>query len=249
VTNREDVMSEAMPDIRSDARSDARSAVISDAGSVVDPTGTWPPWPPEVPPPWPPGRPPETPAPKPILPSWVEPDPSLLDRDVAARLLEQRVIVLGGRLDDSAANRVTAQLLLLDARDDSAIELHLACSDADLEPSLALAGAVDLVGAPVHAVVRGTLRGPAVAVLCAAQQRAAHRHAMVILSLPQFSGEGTAGHLAALAEQHERQVARLRDLVATATGRAAPDVAADLEAGRVFSAEEAMEYGLVSRLL
>jgi ATP-dependent Clp protease protease subunit len=213
--------------------------------SMDNPTATWPPWPPEVPP----LRPPEPPAPKPILPSWLEPDPFRLDRDVSDRLLEQRVIVLGGRLDDSVANRVTAQLLLLGARDDRPIELHLACTDADLEPSLALAGAVDLVEAPVHAIVRGTLRGPAVAVLCAAQQRAAHRHTMFILLLPQFSGDGTAAELAALADQHERQVARLRDLIVRATGRARQDVAADLDAGRVLDADEAREYGLVSRLL
>jgi ATP-dependent Clp protease protease subunit len=179
----------------------------------------------------------------------VEPDPFRLDRDVADRLLDQRVIVLGGRLDDSVANRVTAQLLLLGARDDRPIELHLACTDADLEPSLALAGAVDLVEAPVHAIVRGTLRGPAVAVLCAAQQRAAHQHTMFILLSPQLSGDGTAAELAALADQHERQVARLRDLIVRATGRARQEVAADLEAGRVLGAEEAKEYGLVSRLL
>jgi ATP-dependent Clp protease, protease subunit len=213
--------------------------------STDNPTATWPPWPPEVPP----LRPSEPPTPKPILPSWVEPDPFRLDRDVADRLLDQRVIVLGGRLDDSVANRVTAQLLLLAARDDRPIELHLACTDADLEPSLALAGAVDLVEAPVHAIVRGTLRGPAVAVLCAAQQRAAHRHTMFILLLPQVSADGTAAELAALADQHERQVARLRDLIVRATGRARQEVAADLEAGRVLGAEEAKEYGLVSRLL
>jgi ATP-dependent Clp protease protease subunit len=213
--------------------------------SMDNPTATWPPWPPEVPP----LRPSEPPAPKPTLPSWVEPDPFRLDRDLADRLLEQRVIVLGGRLDDSVASRVTAQLLLLGAQDGRPIELHLGCTDADLEPSLALAAAVDLVEAPVHAIVRGTLRGPAVAVLCAAQQRAAHRHTMFILSLPQFSGDGTAAELAALAEQHERQVARLRDLIVRATGRTRQDVAADLEAGRVLEANEAREYGLVSRLL
>ena len=52
-----------------------------------------------------------------------------------------------------------------------------------------------------------------------------------------------------LAERHERQIARLRDLVARATGRAAPDVAADLEAGRVLAVEEAMLYGLGNGLL
>jgi ATP-dependent Clp protease protease subunit len=213
--------------------------------TLQNPDSAWPPWPPEVPP----LRPPERPAAAPILPSWLEPGQVGLDRDVADRLLEQRVIVVGGRLDDVVASRVAAQLLLLDARDISPITLHLACTDADLESSLALAGAIDLVESPVHAIARGTLRGAAVAVLCAAQQRAAHQHTMFVLVSPQFSGEGTAAVLATLADQHERQVARLRDLVVGATGRTKQEVAADLEAGRVLGADEAKDYGLVSQLL
>ncbi|GAB2650856.1 ATP-dependent Clp protease proteolytic subunit [Kribbella swartbergensis] len=184
-----------------------------------------------------------------MLPSWLEPAASGLESDLAAQLLEQRVIVVGGRLDDSAGNRVAAQLLLLDTRDSAPITLHLACTEAELEPSLAVAGAIDLVESPVHAVARGTLRGPAVAVLCAAQQRAAHRHTMFILLSPRFSGDGTAAELATLAEQHERQVARLHDLIAGATGRTAGEVAADLDAGRVLTAPEAADYGLITQLL
>jgi ATP-dependent Clp protease protease subunit len=218
--------------------------------SLENPTATWPPGPPEIPPLRPPERPaPERPEPKPVLPSWQEPDPFRLDRDVADQLLEQRVIIVGGRLDDSVASRVAAQLLLLDARDAGPIVLHLACTDAELEPSLALAGAIDLVESPVHVVARGTLRGPAVAVLCAAQQRTAHRHTMFILLSPQFSGDGTAAELATLADQHERQVARLRDLIVRAAGRTTQEVAADLDAGRVLGADEAKDYGLISRLL
>lgn len=221
--------------------------------SLEDPTATWPPRRPDIPPQWPPEvpplRPPERPSPQPVLPSWLESDAIGIDRDVADRLLEQRVIVVGGRLDDAVAGRVAAQLLLLDARDTDPITLHLACADADLEPSLALAGAIDLVRSPVHAIARGTVRGAAVAVLCATEQRAAHRHTMFILLSPQFSGDGTAAVLATLADQHERQVARLRDLIVRATGRTEQEVTADLDTGRVLGADEARDYGLVTRLL
>jgi ATP-dependent Clp protease protease subunit len=193
--------------------------------------------------------PPQWPTPQPILPSWLESAASGLESDLAGQLLEQRVIIVGGRLDDAVANRVAAQLLLLDTRDNAPITLHLACTEADLEPSLAVAGAIDLVASPVHAVARGTLRGPAVGVLCAAQQRAAHRHTMFILLAPRFSGDGTAAELATLAEQHERQVARLHDLIAGATGRTPDEVAADLDTGRVMTAPEAADYGLVAQLL
>lgn len=206
-------------------------------------------WPPEVPPFRPPVTPTPTPAPPspgPILPSWEEPSP--LERDLAERLLEQRIVTVSGRLDEALANRATSRLLLLGQSAGEAITLHLSCNDSELGPSLALADAVDLVDAPVHTVVHGTLRGPAVAVLCAAAERSAHRHALIVLSVPDTSVEGTAAQLASRAEQHLHQVAQLRDRIAEVTGRPAQEVAADLDAGRVLSAEEAREYGLVQQV-
>jgi ATP-dependent Clp protease protease subunit len=118
-----------------------------------------------------------------------------------------------------------------------------------LDPSLALADAIELIEAPVHAVVRGILRGPALAVLCAAVNRAAHRHATVVLTVPAGSAEGPATERVVLAEQHERQVARLSHWIAQVTGRPVADVAADLRSGRVLSAEQALDYGLFEQLL
>jgi ATP-dependent Clp protease protease subunit len=206
--------------------------------------------PPEVPPPRRPG-PPWTPGPatpgQPIIPSWEEIDvPDL----VAERLLDERIIHLGGRLDTALANRGTAELLLLHRNSrQRPIELHLSCRDSELDAALALAGTVEMVEAPVHAIVHGTLRGPAVAVLCAATERGAHHGAVLVLSLPHAAAEGTAGELAVRAEQYEHQITRLRDLIANATGWDTDWVAAELRSGRVLSAEQALHYGLINRLL
>ncbi|MEU8224124.1 ATP-dependent Clp protease proteolytic subunit [Kribbella sp. NPDC048915] len=188
------------------------------------------------------------PEPRPILPSWYEPTSISIERELADRLLAERVILVGGRLDDALANHVASQLLLLDAQGNDPITLHLSASESGLDAALSVAGAIGLITAPVHAVARGTVRGAAIAVLAAAAQREAHRHTMFVLSTPKFTADGTAGQLAALADQHERQHARLLDLVATATGRSADEVAADLDAGRVLSAEEAVTYGLITGL-
>jgi ATP-dependent Clp protease protease subunit len=103
--------------------------------------------------------------------------------------------------------------------------------------------------APVHAIVRGTLAGPALAVLCAAQQRSAPRHAVLVLSLPRTSAEGTAAELAAQAEQYERQVSRLRALIFATSGLPEEEVAADLRTGRLLSGDEAVRYGLIDQLM
>jgi ATP-dependent Clp protease, protease subunit len=206
--------------------------------------------PPEVPPhdprqPWTPR--PAPPPGRPTIPSWDEVDvPDL----VAERLLDERIINLGGHLDTALANRGTAQLLLLNRdRRRGPIELHLSCRDSDLDAALALAGTVEMVEAPVHAIVHGALRGPAIGVLCAASERGAHQGAVLVLSLPHTTAAGTAGQLAIQAEHHEHQIARLRDLIADATGWDADWVAAELRSGRVLSAEEALHYGLINRLL
>jgi len=165
-------------------------------------------------------------------------------------LLDQRVVLATGRLDVQVATRVSAQLLLLDRTDHTRpIEMHLSCRDSDLEPSLALAAGVDLIRARVHAVVIGPLGGPAVAVLCAASERNAHRHANFVLHLPHTSARGTATAVATQAEEHERAVAQLVERIATASGRAPGMVDNDLRSGLVLTAEEARKYGLVSKVL
>ncbi len=175
------------------------------------------------------------------------PDLRLPPRDVSDRLLEHRIIIVGGRLDDAVADRAAAQLLLLD-RSHELIELHLTCPESDLGAALALADVVDLVRAPVHALARGRVGGPAVAVLCAARHRAAHRHALFVLTVPGGAGEGCAEDLRNLAEQHRSQLAQLRARLAAVTGRGDAEIATDLEAGRLLSAEEALAYGLVQEL-
>ncbi|MFF0267488.1 ATP-dependent Clp protease proteolytic subunit [Kribbella sp. NPDC004536] len=167
---------------------------------------------------------------------------------MADRLLAERVVLIGGRLDDGLANHVAAQLLLLDASSNDPIKLHLSSTDSELEAALSVAAAMDLVSSPVEVVARGTVRGPAVAVLAAAAKREAHRHTTFTLSVPPFTANGTADELAALVSQHEREVGRLRDLITQATGRTDDEVAEDLSAGRILSAEEAETYGLITNL-
>lgn len=214
---------------------------------VEQPTATWPPQRPEVPGPWQPAKP-AGPPPEPILPTWYEPTSVTVERELADRLLAQRVILIGGRLDDSLATHVAAQLLLLDANSNDPVTIHLSATESELDAALSVAAAIDLINCSVHVVARGTVRGPAVAVLAAGEQRQAHRHAMFVLSMPPFAANGTADELTALAAQHEREITRLRDLISHATGRTADEVAEDLS-GRVLSAEEAKTYGLVTDLL
>ena len=156
---------------------------------------------------------------------------------LAQRLLDQRVVALSGELDDGAANRAIAQFGLLE----------LSGVTADLGVVLTLVDALDLMGAPVHATCLGTLAGPAVALLAVADRRAAGRHATLHLCEPRGPHGLPGRELETLAAEHGRQLRRLQERMAESCRRTADELAADMRAGKLLTADDAGEYGLVDR--
>jgi ATP-dependent Clp protease protease subunit len=210
-------------------------------------TGTRPPLPPEPPEP-PPHRSPWLPEPRPAAPGPVSASSSVEVRApdwLAERLLDQRVVALAGELDTETANRAVATLALLDASGDEPVRLRLSGVRVDLETALGLVDALDLMGAPVHVTALGTLTGAAVALLAVGDVRAAGPHALLQLADPQPPRGVRGWDVEAWAADHARQVKRLHERLAQACGRPVGEVAADMHAGRLLSAQEAQAYGLV----
>ena len=199
-------------------------------------------------PPWPPGR--QVPAPeRPDRPGpGFRVDESAVTLELADRLLHRRIVMLAGNLDQALATRATAQLMLLDADSSGPVQLHFSCPDGDLDAALMLADTLDLMRAPVTATARGTIGGPAVAALAAADRRLAHPHCLLVLREPRGTASGRADELAIAADQHARRVRDLCERLASATGRDVDAVAADLRRGRVLTAAEAVDYGLLHDL-
>jgi ATP-dependent Clp protease, protease subunit len=209
---------------------------------------TWPPRPPQPPLPEPPQYPPPSPWRPEPRPS-VAPAPSMqvvvaAEDRLAERLLEQRVVALAGDLDDDAVNRTVAALALLDATGHEPIALRLSSVGVDLDAALTLVDALDLVGAPVHATALGTLTGPAVALLAVADVRVVAPHAAVHLTEPRTPRGLSGREVETAAAQRARQLRRLQERLAEACGQDVEQLADDMRAGRVLSAEEARAYGL-----
>jgi ATP-dependent Clp protease protease subunit len=209
------------------------------------PATHWPPLPPEPPEPQRP-RTPWLPDARPAAPASASAAVVIGESDwLSQRLLDQRVVALSGQLDDEAANRAVAQLGLLDATGDAPVSLRLSGVSADLGAALTLVDALDLMGAPVHALCLGTLTGPAVALLAVADQRVAGRHVTVHLCEPRSPYVIPGRELETLAAEHARQLRHLQARIADACGRPAAELAADMRAGKLLTAEEARDYGLV----
>ncbi|MDP8977830.1 MAG: ATP-dependent Clp protease proteolytic subunit [Actinomycetota bacterium] len=182
----------------------------------------------------------------PLVPVPEDPPP---ERDVFAALLQQRIVFLNGVLTPEAAAHAAAQIMMLNAEGDDAVHLHLSCPDGDLDAALALADTVDLATVPVDAVGRGTLGGPALAPFLAAGRRRAYPHAVFRLSEPRATLDGRSEEIAAGAEAIHQQLGHLHARLAEATGQSLDKVVDDMRTGRILTAAQACDYGLVLELV
>lgn len=191
-----------------------------------------------------PGQPPGEPGPVPGTRVWMDPHSDFQDR-LYERLLEKRIVMANGLLDDDAATRLSAQLLALDAEGDDPIRLELQNLRADLPAALAVMGVLDVVRAPVHANAGGEIRGAALGVLAACPRRLAYPNASFALSEPRLEFGGTVTAVTERQRQTERMVDSLYYRIAEATGREADEVREDARRGRTLSTAEAIGYGLI----
>jgi ATP-dependent Clp protease protease subunit len=197
----------------------------------------WQPRPDRSPDPWPPNNWP--PATGPSMPGWLE-----------ERLFDQRIVMIRGQLSAQDATGVAAALLTLDAAGPAPVQLHVASPAGELAAAHAIIDVIDAMTAPVHAVVTSEAGGAVLAVLAAAEQRSAYRHARFKLAEPRAAGvTGTADEVAAAAGQHLRELEEMVLRLVEVTGQTRSRIEDDLSAGRVLSAQEALEYGLIHSIV
>lgn len=209
-----------------------------------------PPWlPPDDPSPGTPGPgapTPGLPGPGPVPPTrvWLDPHVAWQDK-LYERLLEQRIVLASGVLDDEAVTRLSAQLLTLDAEGDGPIRLELQNLRAELAAALTLMGVLDVVRAEVRAFAGGETGGAALGVLASCPRRAAYPNASFTLSEPKLQFGGTVTAVTAREQQARRMVDSLYYRIAEATGRDADDVREDARRNRTLTTAEAIGYGLI----
>jgi ATP-dependent Clp protease, protease subunit len=165
------------------------------------------------------------------------------------QLFGRRMVFLRGVIEPEMAGRAAATLLALDALAPDPITLHLSAEEGQLAAVFTLVDALDAVQAPVHATAVGQIGGAAIGVFCAAPTRSAFAHARFRLSEPKVTSPGgTADQVVAEAGRYLRDLEDLVLRIAAATGQPRSRVEDDLSRGRVLSAEEAIEYGLITSI-
>jgi ATP-dependent Clp protease protease subunit len=175
-----------------------------------------------------------------------------LDEQLAARLLYQRIIVLGTEVDDRAANRLCAQLLLLSAEDPrSDISLYINSPGGSVSAGLAIYDTMRLIPNDVRTLAMGLAGSMGQFLLCAgtAGKRFSLPHAQVLMHQGSAGFGGTAADVEIYAEQLERTGALMIRLISKHTGQPVETIENDSQRDRWFSAEEARSYGIIDHIV
>jgi ATP-dependent Clp protease, protease subunit len=175
-----------------------------------------------------------------------------LDDQIIARLLYQRIIVLGTEVDDRIANRLCAQLLLLSADDSRAdISLYINSPGGSVTAGLAIFDTMRLIPNDVSTLALGLAGSMAQFLLCAGSRgkRFSLPHAQILMHQGSAGFGGTAADVEIYAAQLERTTELMLSLTAEHTGQPLERIRADSMRDRWFSPEEALEYGMIDQIV
>ena len=170
---------------------------------------------------------------------------------VLDRLFDERIVYLAGVVDDEAAHRITAQLLLLTADDPARdITFYINSSGGSVTAGMAIYDTMQLVRPDVAtwAVGLAASMGQFLLTAGAPGKRYALPHARILMHQPSASLGGTATDITIRAGVFGEMKREIAELTARHSGQPVENVTADADRDRWFDAEQARAYGLVDHV-
>ncbi|MEU9305906.1 ATP-dependent Clp protease proteolytic subunit [Streptomyces sp. NPDC048269] len=173
--------------------------------------------------------------------------------DVFSRLLNERIIFLGTEIDDGVANVVIAQLLHLEsASPEQEISIYLNSPGGSFTSLMAIYDTMTFVQAPISTFCVGQAASTAAVLLAGGDpgRRFVLRHARVLLGQPASGGrQGTVSDLSLAAKEMVRIRSQVEEVLSRHTHHDVATLRVDMDREKVFTAEEAVAYGLADEVL
>ena len=172
--------------------------------------------------------------------------------DIYSRLLKDRIIFIGGDIEDDMANLVIAQLLFLQNENAEApISIYVNSPGGVITAGMAIYDTVQFVGCPVATYCLGQAASMAAVLLAAGTKgrRFVLPNSRILIHQPMGGARGTATDIHIQAEEILRVRARLNEILSRHTGQPLPKIEEDVDRDRFMSAEEAVVYGIADQII
>lgn len=172
--------------------------------------------------------------------------------DIYSRLLKERIIFLGGPIDDDVANLVIAQLLFLQSESDAEdIKFYINSPGGSVTAALAIFDTIRHVKPKISTVCVGQAASAAAILLASGTQgqRFALPNSRIMIHQPLGGVEGQASDIKIHAEEILRVRERLNQILAKLTGKSKKQIDEDTERDRFLTSEEAKKYGIIDKVV
>lgn len=172
--------------------------------------------------------------------------------DIYSLLLKNRIVFVGSAINDQVANLVVAQLLYLSREDpESGIQMYINSPGGQVYSGMAIYDTMQMIPNKISTVAVGVAASFGTVLLAAGSkgQRYALPHATIHMHQPLGGAQGQASDIEIQAREILRLKERLNEILAKATGQDVEAIIKDTERDYYMSAQEAVEYGLVDKVL
>ena len=188
-----------------------------------------------------------------VLPSFIEQSAyGTKETNPYAKLFEERIIFLGTQVDDTSANDIMAQLLVLEGLDpDRDITMYINSPGGSFTSLMAIYDTMQYVRPDVRTVCLGQAASAAAVLLAAGApgNRAALPNARVLIHQPATEGaRGQVSDLEIQAAEIQRMRTLMEETLARHTGRSAEQISEDTDRDKILTAQEALEYGIIDQV-
>lgn len=172
--------------------------------------------------------------------------------DIYSRLLQDRIIFLGGEVDDDVANSIVAQMLFLESDDpDKDIYLYINSPGGSVTAGMAIYDTMQYIKCEVSTICIGLAASMGAFLLTAGAKgkRKSLPNTEIMIHQPSGGAQGQATDIGIHAEQILKTRERLNTIIAERTGQPYEKVCADTERDNFMTPEQAKEYGLIDEII
>ena len=171
--------------------------------------------------------------------------------DIYSRLLKDRIIILSGEIDDNLANSIVAQLLYLDSLNHDPINLYINSPGGSITAGMAIYDTMNYIKSKVSTICIGMAASMAAFLLSSGEKgmRFILPNGEVMIHQPLGGAQGQATEIKIAAERILKLKEKLNKILSENTGQSLEKIQNDTERDYFLSSCEALEYGLVDKIL
>lgn len=171
--------------------------------------------------------------------------------DIYSRLLKDRIVILSGEIDDNCANIVVAQLLYLDSISNDDISLYINSPGGSITAGMAIYDTMNFIKSDVETICVGIAASMGAFLLSSGKlgKRYCLPNSEVMIHQPLGGAQGQATEIQIAALRILRMKKKLNEILANNTSKPIEVIEHDTERDYFLSSEEALEYGLIDKIL